>query len=669
MGTGCLDLGDVALIPTVGPLHLEPGEPGNGFKSRFSHDSEIAHPGYYKVFLEDPKVQVELTATARVAMHRYTFPDSDQAHVILDTLHSIGANVIESDLRRENSTVISGHRKMRGWAQDRDVWFVIEFSQPFQNFGFEADGVMSKNVEEASGTRVKGYVDFQTKAATPLIVKVALSPTGWEEAHKNLEAEMPGWDFDAVRQTAASRWSDSLGVIDVQSADPSVRKTFYSNLYQTMQAPILYNDADGTYRGQDRQNHPSANFQKYTEFSLWDIYRAEAPLLTLTQPARVPDFVSTLLADYQQLNQHALPKWPLWGNETWCMIGYHSVPVIVDAYFKHLVRSDDVAALYAAMRDTAMQDREGLGDYKKLGYIPSDSHGQSVSTTLEYAFDDACLAKMAQALGHDDDAKMFAARAESYRNVYDPATQFMRAKTKDGQWKEPFDSHDAGTGAYTEADAWQYAFAVQQDEPALVQLMGGDAPFVKKLDALFAEASKITRGIPDISGLIGQYSQGDEQCHHVAYLYNYAGAPWLTQKHVREVMAKLYSEKPDGLCGNADCGQMNAWYVFSALGFYPVNPVTGVYVIGSPAVDRATCSTSMPRSITARRSPSWRSNNSAQNIYIQSATLNGQPLTRSWITHAEITAGGELDFVMGPEPNKSWGAAPADCPPAGFPVP
>jgi predicted alpha-1,2-mannosidase len=667
-GTGIPDLGDVLLMPGVGDVKLVPSAPRAPdltYGSHFSHDHEKASPGYYQVFLQDPKVLVELTATARVGFHRYTFPTSSQSHVVLDLTHGVNNTPQQLDLKVENNTTISGHRWVSGWAKDREVWFVLEFSRPFKSSVFELDGQKPTDGTTAfSGKDLKGCFDFDTVAGQPLLVKVALSPTGPDEARKNMEAELPGWDFDATRAAAEKEWNDALSVITADSSDPAVLRTFYSNLYGSMLAPTMFNDADKTYRGQDGKIYSSPDFQKYTEFSIWDIYRAESPLLTLTQPQRVNDFIATFMADDQQLGKHALPKWPLWGNETWCMIGYHSMPIIVDAYFKGLVHGD-IQAIYAAMRDTAMRDEKGLNEYRQYGYIPMGEHNHSVSSTLEYAYDDWCIGRLAAALGKADDAALFQKRSENYANLYDPSTGFMRARAVDGTWRTPFVPNLCSPD-YTEADAWQYEFAVQQDVPGLVRLMGGDAPFIKRLDALFTADSTVLHSVPDISGLIGQYSQGDEQCHHVAYLYNYAGAPWKTQERVRQVMKTLYSDQPDGQCGNADCGEMCAWYVLSAMGFFPVNPATGVYVIGSPALDKVILNLD-PTIYKGKTFTVIAQNNSPENIYIQSATLNGAPLTRSWITHQEIILGGELTLVMGPKPNKSWGSALSDRPPAGFP--
>ncbi|MCX6924764.1 MAG: glycoside hydrolase family 92 protein, partial [Verrucomicrobia bacterium] len=452
----------------------------------------------------------------------------------------------------------------------------------------------------------------------------------------------------------------------IETFDPQVRNTFYANLYLCCQAPILYNDVDGTYRGMDRKNHAGKGFQNYTIFSLWDTYRAEHPLLTLLQPGRVNDMVESMLAEYRESGHHSTPIWPLWGNETWCMIGYHSVPVIVDAYFKGL-RGFDAEAAYQAMRDTAMQDRNGLKSYRELGYVASEPKAEATSRTIEYTVDDWCLAKMAEALGHQEDAKLFYQRCANYRNLFDRSVGFFRGRKADGSWRSPFIANGLVGDEYTEADAWQYAFGVQHDVPGLMALYGGDQGFIQKMDAMFAADSKILTDIPDITGLIGQYSQGDEQCHHVAYLYNYAGVPYKTQERVRQVMATLFDDTPGGQCGNIDCGQMAAWYVFSALGFYPVNPANGIYVIGSPVVKKAVVSLDA-KHYGGKKFTVLAPNNSPKNIYVQSASLNGKPLSRAWLRHEEIIAGGTLRLEMGPKPNLEWGHAQDVRPPATMPA-
>ena len=669
-GTGAADLGDLLLMPTVGDVHLDVGTPGDGYVSRFSHAREVAHPGYYRVFLDDPKVTAELTATARAGFHKYTFPATDSAHVVLDLVHGIGCSVYEAGLTVEGGDTISGYRKTHGWAGDRSVYFVAKFSRPFDAAGIEQDGVrLAPETREAKGVRLKAFVSYKTAAGEAVLVKVGISGTGLDGARKNLASEIPGWDFEGVHKQATAQWDKTLGAVEIETPDPHVRATFYSNLYLSSLAPTLFNDTDGTYRGMDRRNHPGGGFQNYTEMSLWDTFRAENPLLTLVQPGRVDDIVHTMTAHYGELGQHALPVWPLWGNETWCMIGYHSIPVITDAYFKGF-RRYDAEAVYSAMRDTAMQNRSGLDDYKTLGYVASSPNRQATSWTLEYAYDDYCLGRMAEALGHKDDARLFYGRAENYRRVFDGTTGFMRGRKADGSWRTPFAANRLVNDEYTEADAWQYAFSVQQDVPGLIRLYGGDAGFLQKFDAMLTAASDFHPFLPDITGMIGQYAQGDEQCHHVAYLPSYAGAAWKTQALARQVMTTYYDDTPAGQCGNDDCGQMSAWYVFSALGFFPANPASGEYVLGSPIVSRAVLHLD-PAFYPGAKGGTFTviaRNNSPKNVYVQSALWNGKPLTRSWFTHADLARGGELRLTMGPTPNKAWGAALADRPPSGVPA-
>ncbi|BDI33663.1 hypothetical protein CCAX7_57140 [Capsulimonas corticalis] len=665
-GTGCGDLGDIMLMPTVGDVHFDLGTPGNGYISRFSHARETASPGDYKVFLEDPKVAVELTATNRCGFHKYTFPRTDSAHIVLDLAHGIGNNPYDGGITIENNRTISGYKKTNGWSSNRSIFFVMEFSKPFSTVALAQDDQrFAEGSTTAKGNHLKAVVNYATRAGESVLVKVGISGTSIEGARKNLAAEIPGFDFDATRTAAQQMWSKSLGAVQIDTPDPHIRRTFYSNLYLSHLAPILFNDVDGAYMGMDHKVHTGGGFQNYTEFSMWDTYRAEHPLLTIVEPNRVNDMVSTMLAEYNENGLHSTPIWPLWGGETFCMIGYHSVPVIVDAYFKGFKGFDPEQA-YQAMRDTAMQDRSGLATYKTLGYVASQPGEQATSKTLEYSFDDWCLARMAKALGHDDDAQMFLTRAASYRNQFDSRIQFMRGRKADGSWRAHFVDNGLVGDEYTEADAWQYAFAAQQDVPGMIQLYGGDAGFIRKMDAMFAASSKINTGIPDITGRIGQFAQGDEQCHHVSYLYDYAGAPWKTQARVREVMSKFYDDSPAGQCGNDDCGQMSAWYVFSAIGFYPVNPASGVYVLGSPVVSKATIH--LDKSLGGRTFTLIAANNSPKNIYIQSATLNGKPMARAWFTHKDLLAGGVLRLTMGPKPNTMWGKPVAARPPLSMPA-
>lgn len=662
-GTGCGCLGDILLMPSVGEIQFSP----EAWKSHISHEREHATPGDYQVYLDDPKVAVELTATARCGFHKYTFAGSEAAHILLDLAHGVGNDAVDTSLTVENDTTVSGRRISDGWGGRRAVYFVMQFSKPFASTVLERDGRrLPTSSKSGSGRSMKAAFNYVGEAGQVILVKVGLSGTGVEGARKNLLAEIPGWNFEDVRSAARAQWRQVFDAVKASSFDPHVRRTFYANLYLSCLAPVLFNDVDGTYRGMDKQNHTSENFQNYTTFSLWDTYRAENPLLTILQPARVDDIVQTLLAEYRQNGQHTLPIWPLWGNETWCMIGYHSVAVIADAYLKGF-RGFDAEAAYQAMRDTAMQNRNGLEDYKRLGYVASRPHREAASRTIEYSFDDWCLARMAEALGHNDDAKMFYARAANYRNLFDRTVGFFRGRKANGAWRAPFVNNALVGDEYTEADAWQYAFGAQQDVPGMIALYGGDGPFIKKLDALFNADSTIQTTIPDISGLIGQYSQGDEQCHHVAYLYDYASAPYKTQQRVRQVMATLYNDTPAGQCGNDDCGQMSAWYVFSALGFYPMNPDSGVYAIGSPVVTRAVLHLDAKK-YQGRSFTVEAVNNGPENLYIQSATLNGRPLNRAWLRHEEIVDGGTLRFEMGPKPNLEWAASTQERPPATMPA-
>ena len=665
-GTGCGCMGDIMLMPTVGEVTLDAGSPGKGYASRFSHQNEKATPGYYQVFLETPKVNVELTTTERCGLHQYTFPASDQSHFVLDLVHGIMCKTTSSSIKVENNTTISGFRTSEGWGGSRTVYFVMEFSKPFDSFGVDRDGQrLTNNLTDATGKNLKTFVNYHTKAGEVVLVKVGISGTSVEGARKNLAAEIPGWDFAATRAAAVRQWQRVFDFAVVESFDPHIRSTFYANLYLSCHAPTFFNDVDGTYRGLDQKNH-AGKFQNYSTFSIWDIYRAEWPLIALQQPGRVNDMVKSMLASYQELGQHSTPIWPLWGNETWCMIGYHSVDMITEAYFEGF-REYDAEAAYQAMRDTAMQDRHGLDSYKKLGYVASEPKQGATSKTLEYTINDWTIAKMAESLGHADDAKLFYQRSANYRNLFDRSTGFFRGRKANGEWRSPFAPNTLVNDEYTEADAWQYLFSVQHDVPGMVALHGGEEGFINKLDGLFLADSNFFPFLPDITGMIGQYAQGDEQCHHVAYLYDYVGAPFKTQRRVRQSMSSFFNDTPNGHCGNVDCGQMDAWYVFSALGFYPVNPVSGIYAIGSPVVSKAVIHLD-PKYYPGREFTVIAKNNSAANIHIQSATLNGKSLNRAWITRAEVTAGGTLKLDMGSKPNPDWGSASASRPPATMPA-
>jgi len=665
-GTGAACFGDILLMPAAGPVRWQVGTPGNGYASQFSHAREVATPGYYRVWLDTPQVLAEMTATARSGFHKYTFPASEQSHLMLDLIHNIGNQPVATALQVESQTTISGSRLSKGWGGTRVVYFVMELSKPFESVDIEQDGIRSTNARAGHGERVKAAIHFKTATNETVLVKVGISGTGIDGARKNLAAEIPGWDFDQVRAAAVKQWQAVFDAVKIQTFDPHIEKTFYANLYLTCLAPVLFNDVDGTYRGYDHQNHTATNFQNYTTFSLWDIYRAEWPLLTLLQPGRINDMVQSMLTEHPQGGEHTTPIWPLWGNETWCMIGYHSVDMITEAWLEGF-RGFDAEVAYQQMRDTAMQDRNGLDTYKRLGYMASVPGKKATSHTLEYSFNDWCIAKMAETLGHTEDARLFYQRAASYYHVFDRTTEFFRGRKADGSWRTPFSPISHVNDEYTEADAWQYLFAIQQDVPGMIALYGSDEGFIRKLDSLFTADSKIDTSIPDITGLIGQNSQGDEQCHHVPYLYDYVGQPYKAQQRLRQIMTTLYDDTPAGLCGNADCGQLSAWYVFSALGFYPVNPVSGVYALGSPVVSQAVIQLDAEK-YHGKTFTVLAENNNATNCYIQSATLNGNPLERPWITREEVVSGGTLRFVMGARPNPAWGAGPTNRPPATMPA-
>jgi len=664
-GTGIADLGDVLLMPYTGDLVTSPGsrkDPAAGWASRFTHDRERAQPGFYSVDLLDHDVRVELTATERVGLHRYRYPADKPAHLAIDLqFENGGGRVVETRLRRVDETTVVGSRRSKGWAKDQRVFFALKSSKPFAEFRIflgdreVGDGAAAASTAAAEGRGLRAIASYEDSPGE-IVVRVGLSPVSEENALANLGQEAGSTDFDAVAAAAKAAWNNQLGRIRIK-ADERTGRIFATALYHTMIAPALFNDHNGDYRGADGKTHSAQDFDAYTIFSLWDTYRAAHPLFTLTQPDRVGDFVQTMLAIRDQ--QGKLPVWHLMGNETDTMVGYHAVPVVVDAYFKGLLDADPERA-YEAIRNSAMRDERGLDAVKEIGYIPAEREGESVAKAMEYAIDDWCIAQMAKALGKQDDEAYFSKRARAYREYFDPDTKFMRGKLSDGTWREPFDpvasSHRRDD--YCEGNGWQYLWLVPQDPEGLIELLGGDAAFGERLDQLFTlESVKSEGASADISGLIGQYAHGNEPGHHTTYLYAFVGQQWKTARLVRQILTTLYSDQPDGLSGNEDCGQMSAWYVFSALGMYPVNPAAGIYVFGSPIVDEATIAVPGGKSFTiiAR-------NNSPENVYIQSVELNGRPSTRSYITHRDIVAGGELAFTMGPEPNKAFGSAPEDRP-------
>jgi predicted alpha-1,2-mannosidase len=649
-GTGCADYGDILFMPVTGELKMEPGDkkiPGSGYRSRFEHKNEYASPGYYSVVLDDYKIKVELTATTRAGFHKYTFPESEQSRIILDLDHGIQTQTIDAQINILDNKTIEGYKRSTGWAKDHCVYFVAEFSKPFKSFGIFEDGKNQGNAKTSRGKNIKAYFDYSTSMNEAILVKVGISFVSIEGARKNLKTEIPGWDFNLVKKHAESEWEKELSKITVQDKSQKNKNIFYTALYHALITPNTFSDVDGNYTGMDGKIHSVKNSDMYTVFSLWDTFRAEHPLFTIIDPRRDNDMVKSLIAKYEESG--LLPVWELASNETGTMIGYHSIPVIVDAYFKG-IRDFDVEKAFEAMKKSAMQNNNGLEYYKEMGYIPADLENESVSKTLEYAYDDWCIAKMAKALGKNKDYDYFIDRAKFYINLFDPSTSLMRAK-KNGKWIKPFDPYSI-SGNYTEANAWQYSFFVPQDINNLINLMKGDDNFISALDTLFSTNPELKgRYQPDVTGLIGQYAHGNEPSHHMAYLYNYAGAPWKTQEKVNEILAKLYTEKTDGLCGNDDCGQMSAWYVLSSAGFYPVCPGSDEYVIGTPHFEKLTIKLDNGKKFIIETK-----NLTENNFYIQSAKLNGKDYPFSYIKHSTILDGGMLIFEMGSKPGK-WGIA------------
>ncbi len=678
-GTGHSDLGDLLLMPTTGELKLErgnPDQPLSGYTSRFSHASETAQPGYYAVTLDDYKVRAELTASARVGMHRYSFPAGKPAHVVLDlrtSMYDYPGKILWSRVRVRPDGTITGFRETRGWAPGRQLYFAMRFSQPLsghqlhdteQDVAYkvfpppgEKDPAQRAQIE---GRQLLAAFDVAPDAGKPLLVKVAISPVSEEGAIANLDAEAPGWDFDGMRAAAKQQWSEALGAVEAQgSADERTR--FYTALYHTLLGPTLFMDSDGRYRGPDNAVHQAKGWTNYSTFSLWDTYRALHPLATLVQPPqRTNDFVNSLLASRRESPYGVLPVWSFHGLETWCMIGYHAVPVIADAYMKGIRGYDTEEALQAMVASANYGPYDGIAQYRELGYVPIDEEGEAASKTLEYAYDDWTIAQVARDMGKTEVASEFNKRAANWKHAFDPGTGFMRARKRDGSFREPFDPSASGYGTdFTEGNAWQYSWYVPQDVAGLAAAHGGSDKLLQRLDDVF-EAKvdpSIFAHMEDITGLIGWYAHGNEPSHHVAYLYAHAGQPWRTQARLKQIMDTQYAARPDGLAGNDDLGQMSAWYVFTALGFYPVTPGSNQYIIGRPFLPQATLN--LP---DGKRFSIVADGLDAAHTYVGSVSLNGKPLDRAYLTHQEIVAGGELRFVMQAEPNKSWAADAAKLP-------
>lgn len=641
-GTGIGDLNDILIMPTNRKVLLSDStkyESKRSYASKFSHNQEKGSPGYYSVFLDDYEINAEMTTTERVAMYRFTYEYGDMQFLNLDLGYSLNWDSMKESYFRiegegENKKLI-GYRRSSGWANDQHVYFAMEFSKDFIVDEAFVDSPESKDNYYTGTDLLFGILKFK-EGNREILIKIAISAHSEDGALANLET-LKGWGFEETKLFAEMNWDKELSKIQVQG-DEEKKKIFYTALYHSKLAPVLFSDAN-----EDQT--------KYTIYSLWDTFRAQHPLLTITNPDRVNDMVRTMLDFYKE--NGLLPVWELYGNETNTMTGYHAIPVIVDAYSKGF-RDFDAELAFEAMKASAMQNQRGSDLYRTYRYIPSELEVESVTKTLEYAFDDWAIAQMAFMLKKEADYEHFIVRSGFWQNLYDEQTKFMRGKTKEGNWVEPFDpkrsTHRVNTD-YTEGNAWQHSWFVPHQVDKLIELMGGDDAFTERLDSLFNQDSNITgeNSSPDISGLIGQYAHGNEPSHHIGYLYNYAGKPWKSQEILHQIMNTQYSTHVDGLSGNEDCGQMSAWYVFSAMGFYPVNPASGKYVIGTPQFKKVTITNSDTKTFTIS-APDV----SDENIYIQSVTLNGETLNRSYLSHKEIVQGGELIFEMGSSPNKNW---------------
>lgn len=658
-GTGAADLGDILFMAYTGPWKTKPGSkehPEEGYRSVFSHQEEHASAGYYSVFLKSYGIKAELTVAKRSGMMRYTFPQTGNRNIIIDLNRGIQNHTVSSSVRFVGKDVIEGYRQSHGWANNRYVYFYAKFSRPFEKHAIVENGRIVAGANNATGKVVKALVRFANTTNRPLLVKVGISAVSVANAKANLEAGIPGWDFNEVRQNAVKTWEKALSKIAVKGGTKAQLRTFYTALYHALLVPYLFSDVNGQYVGMDRKVH-TANFDYYTVFSLWDTFRAAHPLYQLIEPKKNNDFVKTMLTMYKQDGR--LPVWELDGNETWCMIGTHSVSVIADAAL-HGYHNFNLEEAYQAMKSAVDDSIRGLKAYHKYGYVPDNVEANSVSITVEYAYTDWCVAQMAKKLGKMADYRKYIKRARNFENLINPATGFLQGKNTKGEWRKNFSPLNVsrwGKNDFTEGNSWQYTFFAPQDVDGLIQKLGGRKAFIQKLDSLFDLPSVNNNpDEPDVSGMIGQYAQGNEPSHEIAYLYDYAGEPYKTADRVCEIRDSLYNDTRGGLCGNDDCGQMSAWYVFGAMGFYPVNPASGAYAIGSPMFPKVTLHTGgkMPFIIEAK-------NVSTVNKYIQSATLNGKVYPYSWITQKQIEKGGKLIFKMGDKPSK-WATKPEDWP-------
>jgi predicted alpha-1,2-mannosidase len=675
-GTGCGDLLDFLVMPGTGKSKIVPGprsNPDAGYRSRFDHNDEHAEPGFYSVLLKDYGIRAELTATERAGLHRYTFPTGKggpmNGHIIVDLEHSYAYNghsaVVTASLQSTAPDTLAGGRTTKAWGDGRQIYFTMQFSQPPTRIVFyNGDAEVPPGTEPLTGKSLKCVLFFDLAHDPVILVKTGISGVSAESAASNLKAEIPAWDFEQVRRSAREKWNQQLSRIKIATGNETHQRIFYTALYHASLGPSLFDDVDGRYRGMDKQIHQLNRGQhNYTAFSLWDTFRAAHPLYTLICADRVPDFANALIRMAEQ-SPAGMPVWPLQGCETGTMTGYHSAAVIAEACNKGIPGVDYEGAYKVMMKQAMVDDYRGLGYYRSMGYIPSDLEEESVSKTFEYCYDDWSIAHVAQKLGHSADASMLAARSRNYRNYYDPAIKFARPKLANGKWAVPFSPFEMTTTKkwrdFTESNSWQTTFGIQHDAAGLIEILGGQKLFVDKLDQLFNQPSTLPSDAPpDIAGLVGQYAQGNEPSHHIAYLYVYAGQPHKTQARVRTLMETMYAALPDGLQGNEDVGQMSAWYIMSSMGFYPVDPVSGNYIFGTPLFDQIILQLGNGRQleIVAHRTM-------PADQYIRSVTFNGKPYTRSWFNHRDIVNGARIVFEMGSEPNLAFGSQPADVPPS-----
>lgn len=656
-GTGCADLGDVLLMPYVGEVRTARGEQDNiegTCSTYYSHANEEVAPGYYSLLM-DNGVRAELSATDRVAIHRYTYPEGTP-RLLVNLKEGNGDRAYETGLKRVDEYTVEGYRFSKGWSPQHKVFFVLKSEQPIESVAVFDDDTPAGQ-DTLTGKAVKGVLTFKNNTKN-VQLKVALSSVSCANALANLEAEQPGWDFEKVRTDAEKRWNQMLSCIDVESTDERGKKIFYTSLYHMFIAPTLYADVNGEFRGHDDKIYKADGWTNYSTFSLWDTYRTLHPLLTIIQPQLVPDMVNSMLSIYDQ--QGKLPIWPLVGGETNQMPGYSAIPVIADAYLKGFKGFDSERALNAMVASATYEKQRGVPYVLEKGWIPCDKMPEATSIAMEYAVDDWGLAMMARKMGKQDIYDTFLKRGHYYEQYFDKSINFIRPKMDDGSWRTPYDPFQSihGWGDFCEGNGWHYTFFVPQHPEGLINLMGGDERFVGKLDSLFvAEGDMGEHASADISGLIGMYAHGNEPSHHVAYLYAYAGQQWKTAEKVSYIQHNFYTDQPEGIIGNEDCGQMSAWHVLSALGLYQVNPSNGIFVFGSPRFEKVTINLPEGKTFTVEAPAA-----SKDNKYIQSVRLNGEPYTKSYISYEDIMKGGTLSFEMGREPNKAFGADVADRP-------